>query len=111
MIGSEKVREARKAGQLERLKVKENSNGNDYAEYFAGLPKQQLKAQVNEKIRSARQELRDAAEDLAVAEETGEGLLAAQEAAQVAALYVNKIEESKLLTPSAVLSVAGGATT
>lgn len=110
MIGSEKVRKARKTGQLERVKAKKKGKGNDYADYFSALPKQQLKAQVNEKLRAARQELTDATENLAVAEETGIDLLAAQEAAQVATLFVSKLEATKLLTPSAVLTVAGGAT-
>ena len=110
MIGSKKVREARKASQIARIKVKSKSKGNDYADYFAMLPKQQLKAKVNEQIRAARQELRDASETLAIAEETGENLLNAQEAAQVAALYVNKLEASKLPATAATLTAAGGAT-
>ena len=111
MIGSEKVREARKAGQEARLKAKKKGKGNDYADYFAALPKQQLKLQVNEKIQAARQELRDAIETLQIAEETGEDLLNAQEAAQVAALYVSKLVESKKLAPSAILTAASGAMT
>lgn len=107
MIGSEKVREARKAGQVARLKAKKKGKGNDYAEFFADLPKQKLKQQVNEKIRAARQELRDAMETLAIAEETGEDLLNAQEAAQVAALFVNKLNESKLPAAAASLTVVG----
>ncbi len=111
MIGSEKVRAARKKQQQARLAAKKKSKGNDYAEYFAKLPKQMAKAQVNEKIRGAYMALKQAIETLLIAEETGEDLLGAQEAAQVAELYLQKLKASKLVPTAAVLTAAGGAST
>jgi len=106
MIGSEKVRAARKEMQLARLKEKEE-NPEGYAEYFANLPKQVAKAKVNETIRVARQELRDATEALLIAQETGEGLLRAEEALQVATMYVAKLEEAKKISPIISLTAQG----
>lgn len=109
MIGSEKVRAARKKGQLERHAIKKKSKGNEYAKWFAAQPKQQLKAKVNEQLRVARQGLRDAIETLQVAEETGEDILNAQENAHVARLYVEKLDASKRVGSAMSLTSAGGA--
>jgi len=106
MIGSEKVRAARKKGQLDRLAAKKKSKGNSYANYFSNLPKQLLKAQVNNKISLARQDLKDAIENLQIAEETGENVLEVQETAQVAALYLEKLEASKKPISMASLTAA-----
>lgn len=109
MIGSEKVRAARKKNQRERHAIKKKSKGDAYAKWFAAQPKQQLKAKVNEQIRVAKQALRDAIETLQVAEETGEDLLNAQENAQVARLYVDKLEASKRVGSVMSLTAVGGA--
>ncbi len=108
MVGSEKVRAARKKGQLARLEAKEKATGNEYAVWFAKLPKQVAKAAVNEQIHLAKQGLNDAAEALQIAEETGENLLAAQENAQVAALFVNKLEAAKQMPTTMRLTAAKG---
>lgn len=108
MLGSARVRTARKAGQKARVKFKKTAKGNEYADYFANLPKQVAKAKIGEKIRTAKQDLKAALEDLAVAEETGEDLLAAQEAAQVARLFVQKLQQSQRPATAAVLTAAGG---
>lgn len=108
MLGSARVRAARKSGQKARVKFKKTAKGNEYAEYFANLPKQITKAKVGEKIREAKADLKDALEDLAVTEETGEDLLAAQEAAQVAKLFVQKLQQSVRPATAATLTDAGG---
>lgn len=110
MIGSEKVRAARKKQQLARLVEKKKGKGNDYAQYFAKLPKQIAKARVNEQITLAIVDLKEAIETLLIAEETGEDLLAAQEAAQVAELYLQKLRASKLVPTALVLTAAAGST-
>ena len=85
-------------------------NPEGYAEYFANLPKQVAKRKVNAQIAAAKQGLKDAIEAVLIAEETGEDLLVAQEAAQVAALYVGKLEDSKKLSPMIALTSVGEAT-
>ena len=109
MIQSDKVRAARKASQRDRIKAKEELEGQARAEWFAALPKQQAKAKVNEQIRAARQGLRDAIDALQIAEETGENLLAAQENAQVAQMFVGKLVASKVVGSTVSLTSAGGA--
>lgn len=109
MIGSAKVRAARKKMQTERVAEKQD-NPEGYAEYFANLPKQVAKRKVNEQIHAARQDLKDAIEAVLIAEETGDDLLVAQEAAQVAALYVGKLEDSKKLSTTIALTAVGATT-
>ncbi len=108
MIGSKKIRAARKKAHLARLAAKKKGKG--YAEFFANQPQQLAKAQVNEKIHAARDELKDAAETLAMAEITGDGLLAAQESAHVARLYLDKLVASKAPGASMALSAVGSTT-
>lgn len=110
MIGSEKVRAARKKGQLERIKLKKKAKGNEYAEYFAALPKQVAKAKITALITDAKNELTDAIEALQIAEETGEGLLAAEESVQVAVLTIAKGEESLRYKGAMTLTVKGAST-
>jgi hypothetical protein len=102
MIASERVRDARKKAQLARLDKK---GKKDYAKYYANQPLQKVKAAKNEELRSARQALKDAAENLAVAEVTGENLEAAQESAAIANLVVTKLEDAKRGRP--VVSLTG----
>ncbi len=110
MIGSPKVREARKVAQKARIAAKKKGKGNDYAKFFANQPQQLVKAQINEKIHAARDELKDAAEALQIAEITGDGLLAAQEAAQVANLYLSKLLASKAPGAAMALTAVGAMT-
>jgi len=88
MQTSEKVRAARKKMQEDRLAKKGDPN---YAEFYASQPLQRVKAAKNDEMKAARKALRDATENLQVAEVTGEGLQAAQEAQAVAALVVHKL--------------------
>jgi ERCC4-related helicase len=90
MQASAKVRAARKEMQIARLKAKTEDPEN-YSEYYANQPLQKVRAAKAEEIKAARRALRDAQEDLAVAEITGEGLRAAQESHAVAALVVHKL--------------------
>ena len=50
MIGSAKVRAARKDAQKARIAAKKKGKGNDYAEFFAAQPQQKLKAEINDKL-------------------------------------------------------------
>ena len=100
MIVSEQVREARKAMQRKRLAMKAKvAEGElepaDYSAYYADQPLQKVKAAKNAEIASARKALKDAREALSVAEITGEGLKAAQEAHAVAALVVHKLDSGQ----------------
>ncbi len=106
MIGSERVRAARKSQQLDRLAAKENDPEN-YAAYYANMPSQRVAREKNDQIRGARQDLRDAIEDLRVSEIDGVNLLGAQEAATVAALVVEKLIAAKSPNASASLTNAG----
>lgn len=110
MIGSKKVRVARKKGQLERVKLKKKAKGNEYAEYFAKLPKQIAKAKITAIITDAKNELTDALEALQIAQEIGEGLLAAEESVQVAVLTISKGEESLRYIPAMTLTATGFST-
>lgn len=110
MIGSEKVRAARKKGQLERIKLKKKAKGNEYAEYFAKLPKQVVKAKVTARITNAKHARADALEALQIAQEDGEGLLAAEEAFQIATLTIAKLEESLRYKASMTLTTVGAST-
>ncbi len=88
-IASAKVREARKTMQINRLAKKGDA---DYGTYYANQPLQKVRAARNEERKVARHALRDATENVAVAEITGVGLQAAQEAQAIAALVVHKLE-------------------
>lgn len=107
MAISAKVQAARKQKQKERLKRKGKP---DYPEYYANQPLQKIKAEENEKIRKAKQDVRDAAEDLQLAQHTGEGLKAAQEAVQVTRLIVHQLLEQKRANkhPAVRLTAATG---
>lgn len=115
MITSEKVRAARKEMQMKRLEAKAAGSPADdpesrgsYGEYYENQPLQLVKAAKNDEIRIARNALVQANEDLAVAEVTGEGLVAAQEAQAIAALVVEKLSAPDG-APVAQLSSAGSA--
>lgn len=110
MQGSAKVRAARKTQQKARIAAKKKGKGNDYAEFFANQPQQKLKAEINDKVRTAREEFTNAMDDLSVAEITGEGLLAAQETAHVSGLFLNKLLDSKKPGGAMVLTAVGSAT-
>ena len=104
MLGSAKVRAARKAAQKARLKKK---GSKDYPEFYAKQPQQLVKAAAQAKIQIKKQELNEAIETLQVAEITGEGLLVAQEAAQIARLVVNKLEDAERPSTQIQLTAAG----
>lgn len=108
MIGSEKVRAARKKQQLNRVKRKDKAKGNEYAEFYAALPAQLVKAKANEQIRLDRQDVKDTLETLLIAEIDGEGLLSAQEKHTVAKLVLEKHEAAQRPNPQIVLTAAGG---
>ncbi len=108
MIGSSKVRAARKKQQLERLKRKK-SKGNEYAEYYANMPMQLVKAKANEQIRTDHQEVKDTLEALLIAQIDGEGLLMAEEKHTVAKLVLEKHVAAERPTARMVLTAAGGA--
>ncbi len=90
MIASPRVRAARKEMQLKRLAAKED-DPEGYPEFYANQPFELVKAARQEEVRVARTGLVEANEDLQIAEITGEGLAAAQEAAAIAALVVEKL--------------------
>ena len=106
MIGSPRVRAARKTAQKARLAAKKKGNGY-YAEFFAKQPQQLVKAQVNATIHTAEADLKDAVESLALAEITGDGLLNAQELAHIARLYLDKLLASKAPNTAMILTNAG----
>lgn len=90
MIASQRVRDARKAVQLKRVDVKEN-DPEGYGEFYANQPSELVRAARHDEVRAARNALSTANEDLQVAEITGEGLVAAQEAQAIAALVVERM--------------------
>lgn len=97
MQASEKVRSARKAQQQKRLDMKAKVSSGEitpesYSAYYAQQPLQRVKAAQNEEKRAARQAYKDARENLAVAEITGEGLEAAQEALAQASRVLSQFE-------------------
>ena len=92
MAISAKLQAARKQNQKARLKKK---GDDDYPEFYANQPLQQVKAAENEKIRKAREDVKNAVEDLALAEETGEGLKEAQEGLPVARMVLYNLQEAK----------------
>ena len=102
MIGSEKVRAARKKAHLERLQAKSEDN---YAEFYANQPQQRIRAEANEQIRLAKLDLKAALEAVQIAEIEGKGLLACQEAHQIASLVLQKLEESN--RPNARMVLGG----
>jgi hypothetical protein len=104
MQASEKVRSARKDMQEKRLALK---GSDDYATFYANQPLQKVKAAKNEEMKSARTALRDAIDNLQVAEITGEGLKAAQEAHAIAALVVHKLDARDNARSGSQLSAAG----
>ncbi len=87
MIVSQKVRDARKKAQLNRL---DRKGDEDYPQFYANQPQQLVKAQAHEQIRLDKLAVKETAEALQIAEITGEGLLSAQEKATVARLVLNK---------------------
>ena len=101
---TKRVQAARKEAQEKRLARK---GKKDYPEFYANQPLQKVKAAANEEIRRAKQSAKDAAEDLEVAEITGEGLEAAQEAAMAAYMLVAKLEAGKRTRPGVSLTVKG----
>ena len=101
---TKRVQAARKEAQEKRLARK---GKKDYPEFYANQPLQKVKAAANEEIRRAKQSAKDAAEDLEVAEITGEGLEAAQEAAMAAYMLVAKLEAGKRTRPGVSLTVRG----
>ena len=108
MAITEKLQAARKQAHKARLKKK---GDKDYPEFYANQPLQKVKAAGNETIRKARQSVKEAAEDLELAEITGEGLKEAQEGLIVARILVEKLEREKRTRPGARLSAAGGTRT
>lgn len=90
MQASTKVRAARKKMQIDRLAAKGDKTA-DYLTYYANQPLEKVRAAQNEEKKAARGALRDATENLAVAEITGEGLKAAQESVAIASLVVHKL--------------------
>lgn len=104
---SAKLQAARKQAQKARLKKK---GDDDYPEFYAKQPLQQVKAAENEEIRKARQDVGNAAEDLKLAEVTGEGLKDAQEALPVARMVLYNLLEAKRQKkhPGVRLTSAGG---
>ena len=88
MSNSSAVQEARKKMQLARL---EKKGDDDYVAFYANQPLQQERARKNAEWRKAQRDLANAAEDLAVAEITGEGLQGAKEKHAIAALVVERL--------------------
>ena len=69
--------------QLKRLEEKEK-NLDGYPAFFANQPLQLVRAEKEKELKDAQANLRAAADDLQVAEVTGEGLAAAREAHAIA---------------------------
>lgn len=107
MAISAKLQAARKQAQKARLKKK---GDDDYPEFYANQPLQQVKAAENEEIRKARQDVGNAEDDLRLAEVTGEGLKDAQEALPVARMVLYNLLEAKRQKkhPGSRLTSAGG---
>jgi len=87
MAGPKTVAEARKEMQTKRLKEKGKKG---YPEFYAKQPLQVEKAARNEKYRAAKASVKKAAEVLAIAEITGEGLEEAKHDHAVATLLVER---------------------
>ncbi|MDK1039273.1 MAG: hypothetical protein QGD91_10225 [Actinomycetota bacterium] len=92
MAISAKLQAARKQAQKERLKRKGKPG---YQEYYANQPLQKIKAAENEEIRKAREDVRNALEDLKLAQVTGKGLQKAVDALPVKRLIVQRLLEQK----------------
>ena len=111
MIGSEKVRAARKKAHLARLKAKEGAvkkgGAKKYGEFYASQPGQMAKAAVNEEIRLAKVAVKDAEESVLIAEVEG-GLKAAQENLTIKRLVVQKYVDAAKPRETISLTVAGG---
>jgi hypothetical protein len=101
---TKRVQAARKEAQEKRLNAKGKKG---YPEFYANQPLQKVKAAANEEIRKAKQSAKDAAEDLEVAEITGEKLEAAQEAAMAAYMLVAKLEAGKRTRTGVSLTARG----
>jgi len=86
------LQEAKKQMQLARL---EQKGKKGYATFYANQPQQLVRAKKNTKWRQSKQDLREANSALAIAEVTGEGLVAAQETQAIAALVVERTQPSK----------------
>lgn len=108
MIVSEKVRAVRKTAQKDRLKEKAKAKKNGYAEYYANMPQQLVKAKAQQQIHADRQEVKDTLEAVQISEITGEGLLNAQEKYTVAKLVLEKHEAAERPNPQIVLTAVGG---
>ena len=108
MIVSQRVRDARKKQQLERLEAKKSNKKNSYAKYYTNMPAQIVKAKEQEQIRNAREDLKLAVEDLQIAEIDGENLLTIQEKAAVAALVLQKLEDAQKPNAQVILTASGG---
>ncbi len=108
MIGSARVRAARKLQQLDRVAAKEN-DPKGYADYYANMPSNKIRREKSDQIRGAKQDLREAIENLQVAEINGVGILAAQEAAAIATLVVEKLVVATTPTSHMHLTIAGEA--
>jgi hypothetical protein len=104
---SARVQKARKAAHKKRLAEKK-ANLKGYPEFYANQPLQKVRAAKNEEIRSANANYVVAVEDLQVAQITGEGLEAAQEAVAVSGLIVQNLEQAKRERPGVRLTNAGG---
>ena len=92
MSNSPEVQAARKKMQLARLEKKGDA---DYPEFYANQPMQKVRAQKNADSHAARDALKAANLALEIAEITGEGLQAAQEAQAIAALVAERSHPGK----------------
>lgn len=108
MAISEKLQAARKQAQKARLKKKGDP---DYPVFYASQPLQKVKAEENEAIRKAKEDHRNAIEDLKLAEVTGKGLKKAREQVGVTRLIVQQLVAQKAANkhPGVSLTAAGGA--
>jgi hypothetical protein len=107
MIGSEKVRSARKTAQKDRLAAKAKGKGNSYAEYYAAMPQQKVKAAAQAQIRSDREDVKDAAEKVQIAEIDGKNLLGLQERLIVARKVLQLHEAAERPNARISLTAAG----
>lgn len=125
-MSSKRVQAAKKTAQLLRLEAKEkgskldkdgnskyagsaNSDGETLNEgFYAKQPLQRVKQERAEKMLGARTAYATALEDLEVAEITGEGLEAAQEAATIAGMVVTNMQMAISAPGMVSLSNASG---
>lgn len=107
MHGSAKVRVARKNAQKRRLAAKKRDKSNDYAKFYSNQPQEKLKAELNSQIKAGQADIVAAHEAIQIAEIEGTGLLAAQEAYQVAVLTVRKLETAKFQNVKMTLTRSG----